>query len=602
MSQAITVEQIDAENARALEIAQSQLVEAMQIAQTTYQQASAIEYDMGIADSLLVQAQVNYYHAHYEEALMQLGRALAIYESNKQHGKCSRALYVMGITFRQLGDFSSAIDAFSKALTAARLVHEAYSEMRALNGLASIYGNAHQHSTALNYLQQALKLAQREGFIQHQATIYGNMCYEYNQLGNHDLALQYGLESWRLYQTLPNPPIAIVHTSMRISQVYYEKRDYQRAFEFANHGLALAYRFNTRHEVVQLLHHIGTLYADMGRDDEALAYVQEAMTQAQQYDIEMANHEVFLLAAQLYKKHGDYQRAYDALEKYHQMRLALYNEESETKMHQLEARYKLETARKEAEFYEIRARELEKLREQDRQYYARLTEMKDKFIRETTHDLKNPLSIILLNVDIAIKMLNRDPQRVLSALQQIRHQTIRSRQLVSGLLDLAWLETGRAIHDEPIAIVALVAQHVDGMQPLATQKHITLTFEPHAPSDTIVKGDPTQLGRVLDNLLSNAIKYTPSGGKVWADVAIETCRDGGQFVVVSVSDTGIGLTSEQQGLVFEPFYKAHDDLESDSTGLGLTIVQTIVKQHGGSMFVQSEVGKGSVFGFRLMLA
>ncbi|MCL4254905.1 MAG: tetratricopeptide repeat protein, partial [Anaerolineae bacterium] len=70
--------------------------------------------------------------------------------------KCSRALYVMGITFRQIGDFSSAIDAFSKGLAAARLVKDAFSEMRALNGLASIYGHSHQHSTSLNYLQEAL--------------------------------------------------------------------------------------------------------------------------------------------------------------------------------------------------------------------------------------------------------------------------------------------------------------------------------------------------------------------------------------------------------------------------------------------------------------
>ncbi|HRF96981.1 MAG TPA: tetratricopeptide repeat protein, partial [Aggregatilineales bacterium] len=108
--------------------------------------------DMGIADSLLVQAQVNYYYANYETALMQLGKALAVYESTKQNIKRSRALHVMGITFRQIGDFSSAIDAFSKALIAARAVPDPLSELRAINGLASIYGNSHQHGVALNYL------------------------------------------------------------------------------------------------------------------------------------------------------------------------------------------------------------------------------------------------------------------------------------------------------------------------------------------------------------------------------------------------------------------------------------------------------------------
>ena len=601
MSQTISIAQIDSKNAHALEIAQSQLAQAMTIAKHTYEQATAIQYDMGIADSLLVQAQVNYYHTRYEDALMQLGRALAVYGSHKHHAKFSRAFYVMGITFRQIGDFSSAIDAFSKGLTAARLVGDTYSEMRALNGLASIYGNSHQHGMALNYLQEALKLAQAGGFIQQQATIYGNMCYEYNQLGNHDLALDYGLESWKLYQNMQNPPVAIVHTCMRISEVYYERRDYQQAFHFANQGLALAYGFNARNDIVQLLHHLGVLYADMGREEEALGYVQEAMSQAKTYDIEMSNYAMFLFASRLYKNRGDYQQAYETLEKYHDMRLALYNEESETKMHQLEARYKVEAARKEAELYQIRTQELEKLREQDQHYYARLTAMKDKFIREASHDLKNPLSIILLNVTIAERMIHQNTARVLQALEQIRQQTMRSKDLVGELLDLAWLETGRAIQGNQVRIVPMVAGHINHMQPLAAEKNISLIFEPSIPPDTVITGDEKQLSRVLDNLLSNAIKYTPNGGKVWAEIRIEACDDGCQQLMVAVGDTGGGLTAEQQELVFEPFYKAHDEIESDSTGLGLTIVQTIIKQHGGSMFVQSEVGKGSVFGFRLML-
>lgn len=70
-------------------------------------------------------------------------------------------------------------------------------------------------------------------------------------------------------------------------------------------------------------------------------------------------------------------------------------------------------------------------------------------------------------------------------------------------------------------------------------------------------------------------------------------------VVVMVKDTGIGLTEEQQSLVFEPFYRANPDLEGDSTGLGLTIVHTIITQHGGKVLLESKLGKGSLFGFRL---
>jgi len=593
--------QIDQDNARALELAQTKLDQALQIAQKTFADATEAGYNMGMADSLLVQGVVNFYYAYYETALLQLGKALAVYESAKVPEKCSRALHTMGITFRQIGDFSSALDAFSKALTAARAVNNAPEEIRALNGLASIYGNSHQHSVAINYLQEALTLAQRIGNSAQEATILGNLCHQANELGHHEQALQYGLQSWALYQKLQDAPIAVINVCIRLSEVYFEIHNYQESFHFANQALALAYSFNARSEIVQALHRLGAIYADIGKEDEALVYVQEALKIAQQHDIEMSNFMLFFFASRLYKKQGDYQKALEALERYHDLRLALFNEESETKMQQLEARYKVESARKEAEFYQLRNKELEHLREQDQQYYARLTAMKDKFIREASHDLKNPLAIILLNVGLAQKALYKDPAKVLQALDMIRQQTLRSKDLVTELLDLAWLETGRAIEGKPVLLVGLVRQVTEDMQTLAGEKSLNLSFTSHIPEETSVLGDQKQLTRVLENLLSNAIKYTPIGGLVTVDVNLETI-DGIREVVVRIQDTGIGLTPDQLSLVFEPFYKANDEIESDSTGLGLTIVQTIIKQHGGKMLVESTLGKGSMFGFRLVSA
>jgi len=593
--------QIDQANAHALELAQTKLDQALQIAQKTFADATEAGYNMGVADSLLVQGVVNFYYANYETALLQLGKALAVYESVKVPEKCSRALHTMGITFRQIGDFSSALDAFSKALAAARNVNNAPEEIRALNGLASIYGNSHQHGVAINYLQEALTLAQRVGNITQEATILGNLCHQANELGHHEQALQYGLQSWGLYQKLKDTPIAVINVCIRLSEVYFEVHNYQESFHFANQALALAYSFNARSEIVQALHRLGAIYADIGKEDEALVYVQEALKIAQQHDIEMSNFMLFFFASRLYKKQGDYQKALEALERYHDLRLALFNEESETKMQQLEARYKVESARKEAEFYQLRNKELEHLREQDQQYYARLTAMKDKFIREASHDLKNPLAIILLNVGLAQKALYKDPAKVLQALEMIRQQTLRSKDLVTELLDLAWLETGRAIEGKPVLLVGLVRQVTEDMQTLAGEKSLNLSFTSHIPEDISVLGDQKQLTRVLENLLSNAIKYTPAGGFVTVDINLETMNEVRE-AVVKIQDTGIGLTPDQLSLVFEPFYKANDEIESDSTGLGLTIVQTIIKQHGGKMLVESTLGKGSMFGFRLVTA
>ncbi|PJF27018.1 MAG: hypothetical protein CUN52_15085, partial [Phototrophicales bacterium] len=146
MMQTTTIQQIDHDNALALDMSQTKLDDALILAQCTYKSATEIGYDKGIADSLLAQAQVNYHHAHYEHALLQLGRALAIYENLPDLAKSAHAFTMMGNIFRQIGDFSSAIDAFSKSLNAARALNDQLAEMRALNGLASIYGHSHQPS------------------------------------------------------------------------------------------------------------------------------------------------------------------------------------------------------------------------------------------------------------------------------------------------------------------------------------------------------------------------------------------------------------------------------------------------------------------------
>jgi signal transduction histidine kinase len=596
----INYTQIDTDNTTALESVQTKPEYALEIAQRTCQLAMQMGYNKGIADSLLVQGIAQFYYANYETALSHLGKALAVYDNLQDHAKSARALHTMGITFRQIGDFSSALDVFSKALSLSKQVGNILEEIRALNGLASIYGSSHQHGVSINYLHEALLLAQKWGYASQEATILGNLCHQANEQGQYDVALQYGLQSWAIYQQMKDMPISVINVCIRLSQVYDELKQYQQAVRFANQALALAYAFKAPNDVVAGLSRLGAIYADLGREEEALVYVKEALATAQKYDIEMSNYMVYFFASRLYKNRGEYQEALEALERYHDLRLALFSEESEAKMHQLEARYKVEAARQEAEFYQMRNQELEQLRLQDQQYYARLTSMKDKFIREASHDLKNPLAIILLNVSLVQRALHKDPAKALSALEQIRQQTLRSKDLVTELLDLAWLETGRAIDGKPVHLMTLVKRITEDMQSLATEKNIGLSFVSFIPESSTIMGDEKQLTRVMENLLSNAIKYTPNGGTVVVDMKLESAETG-QDVVVRVKDTGIGLTEQQLELVFEPFYKAHDEMESDSTGLGLTIVQTIIKQHGGTMLVESASGQGSTFGFRLAL-
>lgn len=147
--------------------------------------------------------------------------------------------------------------------------------------------------------------------------------------------------------------------------------------------------------------------------------------------------------------------------------------------------------------------------------------------------------------------------------------------LIADILDLAKLETGRALVIEPIKIAPLLRMLVQDHRLAADQKQLTLDLQVEL-GDLAIECDAAQLRRALDNLISNAIKYTPIGGRVTL-IARYTPAD----MIIKVIDTGSGSTHDLPHL-FERFYRIHDadHLEIEGTGLGLAIVKAIVEQHG----------------------
>jgi two-component system phosphate regulon sensor histidine kinase PhoR len=167
--------------------------------------------------------------------------------------------------------------------------------------------------------------------------------------------------------------------------------------------------------------------------------------------------------------------------------------------------------------------------------------------------------------------------------------------LVSDLLDISRIEAGQIkMHLRPISLKELCQRLTAGFAPQIKAQAITLTLQ--IPEGLpLVLADPDRIGQVLDNLLSNAIKFTTRGG-----VAV-TAVDKGDFVLVSVKDTGSGIAPEEHDRIFDKFYqvKVGSGYPSKGTGLGLAIVKSIVESHRGKVWVESASGKGSDFRFIL---
>jgi PAS domain S-box-containing protein len=225
---------------------------------------------------------------------------------------------------------------------------------------------------------------------------------------------------------------------------------------------------------------------------------------------------------------------------------------------------------------------------------------KSEFVSTVSHELRTPMTSIKGYTDLlylgAAGEVNENQQRFLSI---IKSNADRLTALVHELLDISRIETGRIeLKLEPISMEQIVNDLLLAMRAQTDEKNLQLTANVSADLPT-VRGDHDRVTQILTNLVANACQYTPSGGRITVAVHL---TDG--FIQVDVSDTGIGIAAEDQEKIFERFFRADHPLvgETDGTGLGLSIVTSLVELHGGQIWVESELSKGSTFSFTLPVA
>lgn len=218
-----------------------------------------------------------------------------------------------------------------------------------------------------------------------------------------------------------------------------------------------------------------------------------------------------------------------------------------------------------------------------------------------SHDVRNPLSVILVSTRMLLRTLDKAPEpsvprRPVEAIERAAEEI---NHLIQDLLDATSIETGRlAVLFEPHDLRALVARAAEQLAPLANQKKITFTCELGEPSEELplVLGDVDRILQALSSLATNAFRFTPKGGAVTLALDI---NDG--QVHFSMTDTGPGIAIDQQPLLFARQRPAAAHI-GQGTGLSMFVAKGIVEAHGGTMWAESELGQGSTFHFTLPIA
>ncbi len=239
-----------------------------------------------------------------------------------------------------------------------------------------------------------------------------------------------------------------------------------------------------------------------------------------------------------------------------------------------------------------------KLYDEIRRANMKLTEMdkvKSEFLGIVSHDFRSPLSSIMLAGRALLKNeAVQDMKRVKEYLQLIVNQASRLNQLAEDTLSITKLESGQLSYFFKIVNIERLIQDAVTLVRFSSRHQLEYTLDPNL---TFIKGDQAKLRQVLQNLVSNAVKYSPKGGKV--TILVEEYST--EQILISVADQGIGIPPDQIDKLFQKFSRVDsgESREIKGAGLGLWICREVVQAHGGKIWIESELNKGTSFKFTL---
>ena len=220
-------------------------------------------------------------------------------------------------------------------------------------------------------------------------------------------------------------------------------------------------------------------------------------------------------------------------------------------------------------------------------------EKEKQFTSDASHELRTPISVILMESEYVLQDASTF-EEARESMEAVNRQANRMSELINQLLFFAREENGTlAVNFEKTEILPVLQEIIGDCRPLAESFDISVEFTNHLKDGFACKVDRMLFSRAVHNLIQNAAVYGKQGGHIWVSVYVE-----GNYLVVSVKDDGIGISSEHLEKIWDRFYQVDESRSrayAGSTGLGLSMVQKIMEKHNGYVKVESEEGSGSTF-------
>lgn len=514
---------------------------------------------------------------------------------------------IAGLHYFRLSDYAHAIEHVRKSLAIDRQIGDKSRISSSLNTLAGIWLVAKQLKDGERYIKEALRYSTAAKDSDRMAIQYGMASEICHVKGKNRQALENARCAYAIDSVRGNTAKVGIRLSqmaaaqLSLGQFAAAERSVRRAIPIlkqAGNGTSLAICHN---QMGELLNH-------RGAHVEAARYFRQAAESfAQRKD--MYNESRAQIGLYEAMKDSNPKEAAIHMKRYAQLKDSIYKHDMEQAVSQYNVKYKTEEFALQRDRDRLKQRinlvvgivlvcalltviawlmYVSRVHRRHHELEKKVSKMRERFFTNITHEFRTPLTLIIgLSHDLASDEASTEEAR--GKAESINRQGNSLLKLINQLLDAAKVksEVGNANWRNG-NITAYIEMIVESYRDYARSSDITLSFI--SKEAVVMDFVPDYVSKIMNNLLSNSLKFTPAYGRVGATLWRE-----GKHLHLDVADTGKGMDQETVAHVFEPFYQAEGDTQNIGTGIGLSFVKQLVDALGGTITVESEAGRGTIF-------
>lgn len=510
--------------------------------------------ERGIADARYNIAGVYYKTDNYHLGLINLINCLNIYQKYDDFHNQARVHKSLGTIYEYFGDQKNAIRSYNSSVDAAKKIRDLNLLSNAYNPLSGIYIKQNKIGKAFKVIERSIELKKHTGDVRGLAfALYGR---------------------GKVYASKHEFLLAEIDylESIKIHTDAGEKL-----------GLGMAY------------HKLGDLYLKMGSLHQAKDVLEKALDVSERYNIVIIKFKSNYLLYQIAKLENETAKSLRYLELYLSQKEGVINTQSLQIIENYELINKMQLLETEAQLQKEKAEMMEK---KDRAEQS--ARMKQDFLSTMSHEIRTPLNAVTTITSLLSEKYEGEDKMLITSLKSASRNLL---MVINDILDFTKLDNGKVTLDVISCDLQEILQRIfNTYESVATEKGILLKIQIAEEVNGSYEIDETKLSQILGNLISNAIKYTDVG-EVTISVQRIASNLSADQIRFKVMDTGVGISPEYYGEMFESFSqpKSITTRKQGGTGLGLAIVKRLVEIYDSEVRFESELGKGSIFYFDLQL-